>query len=269
MFRSRHVNMTAFVMHPSSIPFSENATRIFSDAKGGKTTQTWQGEVIPLTPKGSNPLYSNMTCAKCTAVIYFFSFFEHGRHITTWNIMNADLKTGHFAFEALRSTYVRTKERQCPPQEKENHQNLLREITNEKMWINTRSEKTTVCLLKIGKLRPKREGHVVWTNNQFWKRSLLDCVREGYTWRCRVADISKSLLEETYLTKTQRSSACWQPQIGLAWWKAEIEEKHFKEAEAETVNLLFPFIYMCIYKQNIYTYLYMETFSEMHDQLIL
>jgi len=75
--------------------------------------------------------------------------------------MNADLKTGHFAFEALRSTYVRTKERQCPPQEKENHQNLLREITNEKMWINTRSEKTTVCLLKIGKLRPKREGHVV------------------------------------------------------------------------------------------------------------
>lgn len=118
MFRSRHVNMTAFVMHPSSIPFSENATRIFSDAKGGKTTQTWQGEVIPLTPKGSNPLYSNMTCAKCTAVIYFFSFFEHGRHITTWNIMNADLKTGHFAFEALRSTYVRTKERQCPPQEK-------------------------------------------------------------------------------------------------------------------------------------------------------
>ena len=51
--------------------------------------------------------------------------------------MNADLRTGHFAFEALRSTYVRTKERQCPPQEKENHQNLLREITNEKMWINT------------------------------------------------------------------------------------------------------------------------------------
>ena len=38
-----------FVMHPSSIPFSENATRFFSDAKGGKTTQTSQGEVIPLT----------------------------------------------------------------------------------------------------------------------------------------------------------------------------------------------------------------------------
>ena len=82
---SRHVNMTG-IRHASIIhPVFGKCNKVFFWCKRWKNdTQTWQGEVIPLTTKGSNPFYSNMTFAKCTAVIYVFSFFDHGRHITTW-----------------------------------------------------------------------------------------------------------------------------------------------------------------------------------------
>ena len=178
--------------------------------------------------------------------------------------MNADLKTGLFAFEALRSTYVRTKERQCPPQEKENHQNLLRDVNQ---WKNV----DQYPLQKNNRLPFENRPTASWKGkgrSRLKQQSILEKVIAGYTWRCRVADISKSLLEDTYLTKTQRSSACWQPQIGLAWWKAEIEELTLQGSWSWDYKL-FPFIYiyMCVYIRKTYTYIYIKTFSELHDQL--
>ena len=125
-------------------------------------------------------------------------------------------------------------------------------LINEKMWINTLSKKTTVCLLKIGQLCPEKgREEVVWTNNQFWKRSLL----------VTLGDVGLLIYQNHYWkkpTSPRHREVQFADSLRLDdWWKAEIEENTSRKLKLRLYIYYFhSYIDMCIYRYIRKTYTY-------------